>query len=149
MSLRSIVRLFERVGASCRKLRGRNVYECWKGDVVARITPELITVRSIGELRLEYSDFAPRGYLIEESFFRDLREVTGARSAYLDFPGSYSADIVLEFGLDEAERAVEAFRKMAEHGMWGAATNIHGELMLYKDEEAVDAKEWLKTFEED
>lgn len=54
LELRSIVKLFERVGAKCRKLRRRNVYECWKGDVRAVITEDRIKISSIGGFRTEY-----------------------------------------------------------------------------------------------
>lgn len=110
MELRSIVKLFERVGAKCRKLRGKPVYECWRNDVKATISPKKIEIRSIGEFRLEYSDFSPEGYFEESDFFRDLKEVTGAKTAYLDFPGDIRADIVLEYDPDKAERVARVFK---------------------------------------
>ena len=148
MELRSIVKLFERVGAKCRKLRGKPVYECWRNDIKATISPEKIEIRSIGEFRLEYSDFTPEGYLYEKDFFEDLKEATGAKTAYLDFPGDIRADIVLEYDPDKAERAAKIFKKMAEHEMWAAVTNIRGELRLYKDHDVAKPDDWFSVLEE-
>ena len=148
MELRSIVELFEKVGARCRKLRRKPIYECWKNGVKATILPGNIVIRSEGEFRLEYSDFTPEGYWYEKDFFDDLKEAIGAKSAYLDFPSASSADIVLEFDPDKAEKAAMVFKKMAEHEMWAAVTNIRGELRLYKNGKPVSADEWLKVLKE-
>ena len=148
MELRSIVKLFERVGAKCRKLRKRDVYECWRNDVKATISPDKIEIRTIGEFRLEYSDFSPEGYLYEKDFFEDLKEATGAKTAYLDFPECSQADIVLEYDPDKAEKAARVFKKMAEHEMWAAVTNIRGELRLYKDHNVAKPDDWLSVLEE-
>jgi len=145
--LRSIVRLFEKVGAKCRKLRRKNIYECWKGDVTARISEEGITIVSPGEFRIWYSEFTTADGVSENDFLRDLKEVTGADSADIEIPcGELS--LKLGFSLDKAEKAVRVFKKISDNDMWVAVTNIRGELRLIKRGEPVSVDEWLKAFED-
>ena len=147
MELRSIVKLFERVGAKCRKLRRKNIYECWRGDVTARITEEGITIVSPGEFRIWYSEFATEEGVSERDFLRDLKEVTDADSTDIEIPcGELS--LKLGFSLDKAEKAALVFKKISDNDMWVAITNMRGELRLIKKGKSVSVDEWLRTFKE-
>lgn len=144
VELRSIVRLFERVGAKCRKLRRRNVYECWKGDVTAKITEDGITIVSPGEFRIWYSEFRTSEGIPDRDFLESLKSVTGARDVELDIPSELNLE--LKFDLDKADKAARVFNKMAEENLWVAVTNIEGELRLIRNGEQVSVDEWLKAF---
>ena len=145
VELRSVVRLFEKVGAKCRKLRRRNVYECWKDDITATISEEGITVVSPGEFRIWYSEFRTEEGYWEKEVLDKLREITGARDAEIDIPcGSFK--LKLKFDLDKAVDAAHVFNRMAEEDLWAAITNIVGELRLIRRGEQVSTEEWLEGF---
>jgi len=141
-----VVNLFKKVGARCRKRRG--VYECWKGYVKAKITASGIEIRVPGEFRLDYATFHAEDNpdYTDQDLIRDLEEITGA-SVELDIPCSRT-DLVFEFSLDDADRAVSVFNRMAERDMWCAITNITGELRLYKDKTLTTLKDWLRDLQE-
>ena len=145
MELRNIVRLFEKIGAKCRKFRGREVYECWKGNVVARIDGSGIIIESSGEFRLEYSDFRTYDGYGKEDVLVKLRDVMGAESVDIDIPCG-NLVLKLRFGLGNVDKALHTFNRMAEEDLWVVITNIKGELRLMKREIMVGIKEWLEVF---
>jgi hypothetical protein len=142
-SLRSIVKIFEKVGAKCRKLRGREVYVCWRGDVSATISRDGITVTSPGEFRIWYSEFVTSDGVSDDALVRMIKEATRADRVQLDVPCN-KLELTLHFSLDKAARAAEVLKELAD--MWIAATNIYGELRLIKNGEQVSTDEWLSTF---
>jgi len=143
--LARVVNLFRRLGARCRKLRGRDVYVCFKEDVKAEITPRGIILRVLGDFRSEYLDLAPEGYSYEEYFLKSVESAAGAEHAYLDVRGDLY--LVLRYRLEDAARAAKIFKKLADHDMYVAATNMVGELRLYKDGERASPEEWLDFLE--
>ena len=143
--LRDIVRLFERIGAKCRKIRRRDAYECWKEDITATITEEGITIISPGEFRIWYSEFRTDDGYRESEFLDKLKEITGARKVEIDIPCG-SIKLKLKFDLDKAVDAAHVFNRMAEEDLWAAITNIEGELRLIRRGEHVSTKEWLDAF---
>jgi len=145
VELKRVVRLFEKIGAKCRKLRRRNVYECWKDDITATISEEGITIVSPGEFRIWYSEFRTEEGYGEKEVLDKLREITGARDAEIDIPCG-SIKLRLKFDLDRAADAVHVFDRMAEEELWAAITNIEGELRLIRRGEQVSTEEWLEGF---
>ena len=145
VKLGSVVRLFEKVGAKCRKLRRRNVYECWKGDVTATISEDGITIVSPGEFRIWYSEFRTYDGYDEDEVLRRLKEITGAEDVDIDIPCD-SLTLKLKFDMDKAADAANVFNKMAEEDLWVAITNIEGELRLIRNGEQASVDEWLGAF---
>jgi len=145
--LRKVVDMFKKIGATCRKVRGKNIYECWKGYARATISEKGIVVGSSGEFRIEYSRFETREEGIsDDRFLSMLKEATGADSVELVIPCD-TAELRLEFSLDKARRAVEVFNTLAEKDMYVVLTNIEGELRLIKEGMATSVDEWLREFE--
>jgi len=145
VELRRIVRLFEKVGAKCRKLRRRNVYECWKEDVEATISEDGITIVSPGEFRIWYSEFRTYDGYDENEVLRRLKEITGAKDVDIEIPCD-TLQLKLKFDLDKAEDAARVFNKMAEEDLWVAITNIEGELRLIRRGNQASTEEWLEGF---
>ena len=145
VELRRIVRLFEKVGAKCRKLRRKNVYECWKGDVEATISEDGITIVSPGEFRIWYSEFRTYDGYDENEVLRRLKEITGAKDVDVEIPCD-TLQLKLKFDLDKAEDAARVFNKMAEEDLWVAITNIEGELRLIRRGNQASTEEWLEGF---
>ena len=145
VELKRVVRLFEKIGAKCRKLRRRNVYECWKDDITATISEEGITIVSPGEFRIWYSEFWTEDDYREKDVLEKLEEITGAKDAEIDIPCG-SIKLKLKFDLDRAADAAHAFNRMAEEDLWAAITNIEGELRLIRRGEQVSTEEWLEGF---
>ncbi|RLE48891.1 MAG: hypothetical protein DRJ18_00950 [Candidatus Methanomethylicota archaeon] len=145
VELRRIVRLFEKVGAKCRKLRRRNVYECWKENVEATISEDGITIVSPGEFRIWYSEFRTYDGYDENEVLKRLKEITGAKDVDIEIPCD-TLQLKLKFDLDKAEDAARVFNKMAEEDLWVAITNIEGELRLIRRGNQASTEEWLEGF---
>jgi len=147
VDLQSVVEMFKRVGARCRKVRGKNEYECWGWDLLKAVINEYgITIIVNGEFRPEYLrtttyDGREETYVLEE-----LKKITGADTVDYEVPCA-DVRLILGFSLDKARRAVEVFKKMTENELWIAITNMKGELRLYRGGEQVyDTEEWLELF---
>ena len=142
--LSSIVRMFRRAGARCRKSRGR--YVCSSGSVKAVIDNYRIKILVEGELRGEYGYYKPEDVYSEEAFMDSLKNASGADDVYLEFP-SQDIYLCLEYSIDNADKAVKAFEKMARHGFSIAITNLEGELRLYSDGKPASTGDWLSILE--
>ena len=145
MSLRYVVDQFKRLGAFCRKKRGVEVYECWYGDVRARIDREKIRISAtIGELRLEYLHTYP----IElEDVEESIERATNADRAWIDYEAYPPITLELEFKLPEKlSDALKTFRTLIEKNLGMNITHFNAEIRFYKEGEPIEFNEWIKEF---
>jgi len=80
-----------------------------------------------------------------DDFLNDLKNATDAEEASLDYPVG-GASFILEYNSEKWRKAIETFRKISRNDLWMAIRNVHGEIILYKGEEPVDAKDWINVF---
>lgn len=139
VGLQAVVSAFKRLGARCRKIRGRDVYVCVRNGVEAWIRPDKITVRIPGEVRLEYLSTYPDLDEVE----KEVARATNADSAYFDYPPDPPLSLNLEFKPEKLDDALRTFKRFSDHEAFVAVTNIRGELRLYEDDNVVNLEEWL------
>lgn len=142
MSVERAVRVFRRFGARCRKSRS-GIYVCRMGDVEARISERGITIVDPGEMRTEYMTLHTSDGLSEEDFIRDLIKRLGAKDAYISAEATTS--LVIEFSLDQAERAAKVMKALETKNMYIAITNLVGELRTIENYRQVPTHEWIEN----
>ena len=142
--IRRILRILRREGAVCSKDRRRGYWSCVKDNTEVRIFPDKITVHGLVDWEGLYLFLEDEKRTIDD-FLNDLKNATDAEEASLDYPVG-GASFILEYNSEKWRKAIETFRKISRNDLWMAIRNVHGEIILYKGEEPVDAKDWINVF---
>ena len=142
MEVREVVRRLKRMGAECRKHRRADVYTCTLDNVGIVVNPREIKLSIYVDFRTEFLRYSSTEEVPvnDESFERELREITGARVG-MKLPAEGSLEFV--FDIKDADKALRVAKKLKEKDMWIVLTNMDAELRCMMGDEQVSCWDWI------